>query len=171
MMAEKVKQLYEKDSLITEYFHNELAGGKWDRMMAQTHIGYNNWQQPERNKMPPLVQLNIPEKAEMGVAIEGWKESWPGSEISAVLPTFDSFKKQQFYIEVFTRGKNAFQFATECTEDWVLLSKRSGRIDSQERIEVAIDWEKIEAGNNQAVLTVIVENQETEKIFISTRKI
>ena len=37
-MAARVKELFEKDAAITEYFHNELTNGKWDHMMAQTHI-------------------------------------------------------------------------------------------------------------------------------------
>lgn len=31
-----------------------LAGGKWPQMMAQTHIGYTGWQQPEVDAMPAL---------------------------------------------------------------------------------------------------------------------
>jgi hypothetical protein len=31
--------------------------GKWEGMMAQTHIGYTGWQQPERNVMPQVQRL------------------------------------------------------------------------------------------------------------------
>jgi hypothetical protein len=54
--ADKVKELYTKDSLISlEY--NQIAGGKWNHMMDQTHIGYTYWQQPNRQKMPDVVYL------------------------------------------------------------------------------------------------------------------
>ena len=49
--ADKVKQLYEKDSLITLEYH-QLKNGKWNHMMDQTHIGYTYWQQPPRQKIP-----------------------------------------------------------------------------------------------------------------------
>jgi hypothetical protein len=51
--ADKVKQLYLNDSLISiEY--NQLNKGKWNHMMDQTHIGYTYWQQPPVNKMPSI---------------------------------------------------------------------------------------------------------------------
>ena len=51
--ADKVKQLYEKDSLITLAYH-QLKNGKWNHMMDQTHIGYTYWQQPPRQKIPEV---------------------------------------------------------------------------------------------------------------------
>lgn len=53
ILADKVKQLYINDSLISlEY--NKIAGGKWNHMMDQTHIGYTYWQQPPRQRMPEV---------------------------------------------------------------------------------------------------------------------
>lgn len=51
--ADKAIQAFLKDSLITiEY--NQIANGKWNHMMDQTHIGYTNWQQPPVNRMPAV---------------------------------------------------------------------------------------------------------------------
>ena len=51
--ADKVKQLYINDSLISLQYH-QLKNGKWNHMMDQTHIGYTYWQQPPRQKMPDV---------------------------------------------------------------------------------------------------------------------
>lgn len=51
--ADKVKKLYENDSLITLEYH-QLNNGKWNHMMSQTHIGYRIWQQPNRQSMPQV---------------------------------------------------------------------------------------------------------------------
>ncbi len=51
--ADKAKQFYMTDSLISVQYH-ELAGGKWNHMMDQTHIGYTYWQQPPRQRMPEV---------------------------------------------------------------------------------------------------------------------
>jgi hypothetical protein len=51
--ADKVKQLYAKDSLISVEY-NQLNNGKWNHMMDQTHIGYTYWQQPLKQKMPDV---------------------------------------------------------------------------------------------------------------------
>ncbi len=56
--ADKAKQLYVKDSLITKYYNDTLAGGKWNHMMDQTHIGYTYWQQPDKNVMPKVEYIS-----------------------------------------------------------------------------------------------------------------
>jgi hypothetical protein len=55
-LAEKAQALYAKDTEIKKHYH-ALAGGKWNHMMDQTHIGYTYWQQPEADKMPEVVTL------------------------------------------------------------------------------------------------------------------
>jgi hypothetical protein len=52
--AAAVREYYEADSLITLQYH-QMANGKWDHMMDQTHIGYTYWQQPPVNKMPQVL--------------------------------------------------------------------------------------------------------------------
>jgi hypothetical protein len=65
--ADKVKELYEKDSLISiEY--NGIAGGKWNHMMDQTHIGYTYWQQPPFNRMPAVKYITA-DSAQPAVAV------------------------------------------------------------------------------------------------------
>src|SRR5258705_1947374 len=51
--AEKAKQLYLNDSMISLEYH-AIAGGKWNHMMDQAHIGYTYWQQPPRQKIPDV---------------------------------------------------------------------------------------------------------------------
>jgi Glycosyl hydrolase family 115/Gylcosyl hydrolase family 115 C-terminal domain/S-layer like family, C-terminal region len=55
--AAKAKQLYTNDSLISVQYH-QLNNGKWNHMMAQTHIGYTNWQQPNKQVMPKLMYVS-----------------------------------------------------------------------------------------------------------------
>ena len=68
--AEKVKTLFEKDSLLTNYYHTKLSNGKWKHMMSQTHIGYDNWQQPEKNVIPKTKIIEISNQVEAGISAE-----------------------------------------------------------------------------------------------------
>ncbi|MGI4875466.1 MAG: glycosyl hydrolase 115 family protein [Janthinobacterium lividum] len=52
-LAAKAQALFKKDAEIKARYH-ALAGGKWNHMMDQTHIGYTYWQQPPVDKMPDL---------------------------------------------------------------------------------------------------------------------
>lgn len=49
--ADKVKELYANDSLITLAYHT-ISNGKWNHMMDQKHIGYTSWQEPRVQRMP-----------------------------------------------------------------------------------------------------------------------
>ena len=55
--ADKARQCFERDSLLAIHYNKEIANGKWDHMMDQTHIGYTYWQQPEKNSMPAVVTV------------------------------------------------------------------------------------------------------------------
>ncbi|MEA5258414.1 glycosyl hydrolase 115 family protein [Arcicella aquatica] len=67
--ADKVKQLYANDSLITLAYH-QLNNGKWNHMMSQTHIGYTYWQQPVKQKIPVVKYVladSVAEQKDLGV--------------------------------------------------------------------------------------------------------
>lgn len=55
--GQRASEAYINDSLITLKYHS-IAGGKWNHMMAQTHIGYTYWQQPPVNKIPALKEVS-----------------------------------------------------------------------------------------------------------------
>lgn len=69
--ADKVKQLYIQDSMITLAYH-QMNNGKWNHMMDQTHIGYTYWQQPNKQTMPWLITVSpdSAQKGEGGMAME-----------------------------------------------------------------------------------------------------
>ncbi len=54
--ADKVKEFYQNDSLITLEYH-QLKNGKWNHMMSQKHIGYTSWQEPRFQRMPAVQYL------------------------------------------------------------------------------------------------------------------
>ncbi|MBZ9631669.1 glycosyl hydrolase 115 family protein [Salegentibacter sp. LM13S] len=145
--AEKVKELYEKDSALTEEYHN-IADGKWNHMMSQNHIGYTYWQQPEEQVMPEVKTIEVAKKPEMGVAIEGSKESWPSSNETARLPEFTSVADQKYYVEIFNKGKGTFDFKVKKNDKWIQVSEESGSVSDQKRISVSIDWNKVPKGKS-----------------------
>ncbi|MBQ7513188.1 MAG: glycosyl hydrolase 115 family protein [Prevotella sp.] len=63
--AGRVRECFEHDSLLTLQYH-AVAGGKWNHMMDQIHIGYKSWNNPKTRMIPEvtIVQANG-EKQEM----------------------------------------------------------------------------------------------------------
>lgn len=55
--ADSVKHLFERDSLLTAYYNDVLAGGKWRGMMQDKHIGYTKWSMPDNNIMPEVIYV------------------------------------------------------------------------------------------------------------------
>ena len=145
--AEKVKELYKKDSELTEQYHN-IADGKWNHMMSQTHIGYTYWQQPEEQTMPEVKTIEVSENPEMGIAIEGSKQSWPASNKTARLPGFNSVADQKSYVEIFNKGKGKFDFKVKKKDKWINVSVESRSVEDQKRLYVSIDWNKTPKGKS-----------------------
>jgi hypothetical protein len=57
--AATTQALFAADQALSDRYNHEIAGGKWDHMMDQTHIGYSGWQQPDINT-PPAVRETAP---------------------------------------------------------------------------------------------------------------
>lgn len=55
--ADRVKACFERDSLLCYDYNHRVAGGKWNHMMDQVHIGYASWHAPRRNLMPEVERV------------------------------------------------------------------------------------------------------------------
>ena len=55
--ADKVQECYKRDSVLMYTYNHSIANGKWNHMMDQLHIGYTNWQEPRRSKMPNVTYV------------------------------------------------------------------------------------------------------------------
>jgi hypothetical protein len=153
-MAARTRRLFQADADLADRFNHTLAHGKWDHMMDQTHIGYTYWQEPPKNTMPPVTEITLPATASMGVAIEGSSAAWPGSAGPAVLPTFDSYNQPRHFIDVFNRGRGAFEFTAVASAPWIVLSAVRGSVEKEARLWVSIDWDKAPHGVDKGAVTI-----------------
>ena len=55
--AEEVGRCFKRDSLLCNYYNKVMAGGKWDGMMTQKHIGYRSWNDNFPKDMLPRTVL------------------------------------------------------------------------------------------------------------------
>jgi len=153
-LADRVKDLFKKDAEISHYYNKILAGGKWNHMMDQTHISYTNWQQPDKDVMPEVKNIEIPEVSDMGVAIEGSDSWWPMAKTEAVLPEFDPFNQQTYYIELFNRCQAPFDYKIVSAESWLTITPNQGKIDKQQRVLLSVDWHKAPTGSTRVPVTI-----------------
>ena len=70
--ADKAKTCFDRDSLLTIHYNQQIAGGKWPHMMDQTHIGYTYWQQPPYNVMPEVEYVNVSSHTPLFIEKDGY---------------------------------------------------------------------------------------------------
>lgn len=61
--AEKVREYFERDSVLTYHYNHVMSNGKWNHIMDQTHIGYTYWNDPKFNIMPKVSLVPEPRMA------------------------------------------------------------------------------------------------------------
>lgn len=99
--ADKAKECFERDSLLTLHYNNDIANGKWPHMMDQVRIGYTTWQQPDRSIMPKVEYImqtaqykeKVFEEADGYVSIEAENYSRQQSEGNIKLTVIPHFGK------------------------------------------------------------------------------
>ena len=153
--AARVRELFKQDQDFSDYYNQKLAGGKWNHMMDQTHIGYTSWQSPKTNIMPTATDLILPDSSDFGVAVKGAVAAWPGAKEEPTLPPFDSLNRQRSYLEVFARGSKPIQFRAAVGQPWIVLTEEKAPGAGQDRrLWVDIDWDKAPTGQARGTITI-----------------
>ena len=153
--AERVRELFETDKRLSDYYNDSLTQGKWKNMMQDVHLGYVGWMMPKKNSLPDLKKVAPLETSMMGIAVEGSFKSWPNNvSVAAQLPVFDVLNKQSYYIDIFNRGKGTFQFEIKISRPWIRLSEKQGEVVKEKRILVSVDWEQVPQGETEAIVEI-----------------
>ena len=158
-LAERVRTLFRADAELTRVYHEDLAGGKWNHMMSQMHLGYTFWNQPPRNVMPPVSEIQTTKEAEMGVAGEGVENAWPyWGQPSLTLPVLNQADGKPRFIDVFNRGEAPFEYTITAAAPWVTVSHPRGSVKREQRVLVNVRWNEVPAGVDSASFTVAGPN-------------
>jgi hypothetical protein len=64
--ADYADSCFTRDAAFAADYNHNIAGGKWDHMMDQTHIGYRSWDEPRGGNVKPTVVRVQPSEAVAG---------------------------------------------------------------------------------------------------------
>lgn len=53
--ADHASSCFQRDAELSRDYNQNVAGGKWNHMMDQTHIGYTSWDEPRSGNIPPTL--------------------------------------------------------------------------------------------------------------------
>ncbi|KQW96623.1 glycosyl hydrolase [Massilia sp. Root418] len=157
-LAERVRGLFKQDAELARQYMEDVSDGKWNHMMSQTHLGYTYWNQPPRNVMPAVSEVQVGRASDMGVAVEGSEFAWPGQNADKLaLPVLDAESRQARWLEVFNRGQQAFNYTITASEPWVVLSSAAGRVVREKRVMVDVRWADLPRGAGPLEATLTIE--------------
>lgn len=162
LYAEKVKEKFYKDAELAQYYHKTMADGKWNHIMAQTHIGYTSWNDPAVNKMPEISYIQTPPAAGLGYVVEHGAASRfsRGGLLSRSFSTFDPLNDQRYFVEIFNRGSENLSYTIKPKQDWIKVSSEKGTVQYDEKVLVSIDWSKAPKGKETGEIVIAGARQE-----------
>jgi len=170
-LAARARALFAEDAELVRRYHEDVSGGKWNHMMSQTHLGYTYWNEPPRNVMPAVTEILVPKEADMGVAVEGSAQVWPGPGGNALsLPALDVFEKRARFIEVFNRGAQALDYTVTADQPWVVIDRPAGKVQREQRVRIDARWADVPDGVDHATLTVSGPNGSKTTVRVPVRK-
>ena len=160
-LKKSAKACYDSLEVITKGY-NSLLDGKWNHVMTMKQ-GFA----AAYFELPKLRDVELAPAASLGVMAEG-EAVLKGLQSFHSLPCFNTYLRQSYYIDVFNKGATPLKWKTSVTNDWILVSKKSGETATEERIEVSIDWAKVPAGERiLGTLDIMSDRGEEETVYIS----
>jgi hypothetical protein len=153
-LAGEARALFAADATLSDEYNHELAQGKWNHMMDQTHIGYTFWNEPPLNAMPAITEVQPAPGPKVAAAVDGYPFAGAGGSDPLTLPDFDIFNRQTRFIDVFNRGSEPFDYSAGADQPWIKLSRAKGTVAKEERLLVSIDWASAPEGSNAGSITI-----------------
>lgn len=160
MCAERTKELFFKDAELTQYHNEKLAGGKWNHIMNQTHMGHVSWNDPAVNKMPEVSYIQTKPGPGLGYTLESPLRTRRFFGPSRSFTPFDPLNDQRYYVEVYNTGFESLHYTITAKQDWIKLSAQEGTARFDERIYVSIDWDKVPLDATEGSITLSGANRE-----------
>ena len=169
--AARAESCFDTDLALADKFNTQVAGGKWKDFQSQPHIDYGDverygpdapWQQPQINNdaipdviFPAVRRVEVPDPAELGVAVAGSARWWPSAAGQPELPAISRYGSSPApYIEIFNRGRTPFNYRVTSSVPWLRVDHPRGKVTKQVRLIVSVDWAKAPRGTTKAELVV-----------------
>ncbi|RAV98902.1 glycosyl hydrolase 115 family protein [Pseudochryseolinea flava] len=159
--ADKAKALFFKDAELTAHYH-DLADGKWNHMVNQTHMGHVSWSDPAVNKMPEVSYIQTKTGAGLGYVLESAVKSRNGRPgmLSKSFTPFDPINNQTYGIEIYNTGTDTLHYSLTTKNEWIQLSSKKGAVQFEDKVFVSIDWHKVPAEQNEGEIVIAGSGRE-----------
>lgn len=160
-LAESSKVCHDSLDVITKGY-NSLLNGKWNHVMTMKQ-GFAT----AYFELPKLRTVELENKASLGIMAEG-EDLLKSAKSFHSLPCFSKFLPSSYYIDIFNKGNNVLKWNSEVSDKWIKLSENSGKIKTEERINVSIDWNLVPKGERiMGTINIASDNGDKETVIVS----
>lgn len=156
------------DSIITEtnYYNEQLAGGKWRHMMSMNP-----------RKLPVFNEPEMP--AIKGSKNNGWDIAPEGFDTLSFegrhewrLPSFTPQAVASYFIDVFLTDSLSRNWKVKPSASWIKVSPATGFLSpatkTSQRIWVSVDWKELRSAQVQQATVDVIVNGEKKTVKLST---
>ncbi|MFT3829876.1 MAG: glycosyl hydrolase 115 family protein [Opitutaceae bacterium] len=155
--AERVRELFRQDRALSDYYNHDLAGGKWNHLMDQAHLGQFDWEPPVVDVMPAVAEVLPRAESRFGVAVEGSPFTWPDHFGGASLPAFDAFQPRRSWIDVFAVGTKPIACRVSADQPWLSITP-DRETPAGRRYWISVDWAAAPVGSTLGAVTIAGES-------------
>ena len=118
---------FHRDHELRDTYNHSMAGGKWNHMMDQTHIGYFDWYPPEADIMPAVAEIDLDRHNPASACrVDGSARSWPGYYLPPALPTLDSLTRAPDLSRCVPARRGAGAVTVTADQPWVTIREGQG---------------------------------------------
>ncbi len=167
-MASNANAWFAADAALKNEYH-QLNNGKWDHFMDQPHIGYTTWDNPPQDLRPQVTQLAASSAGvDVGVVTEGSAAPWPTAAQLSL--HFDQYGQHSRYVEIFRRSEAAADYSLTTDAPWLRLSQLKGDLANDARVEISVDWNKLQGASQSATIKVQGSHWQGPDISVSVSR-
>ncbi len=142
LYASLLEQAVQMDQDLEYTYNSDMpgVGDKWKNMMSSPHVGFitwnsNGWSYPQAKWVTP------PESPLMLVNLQNQEKAVTKGEAS--LDDFTNINQESYTVTISNGGGQSFAYKATPSDDWIRMSKSSGRVTMQDMLEVSVDWSKV----------------------------
>lgn len=155
--AELTESAQDRIEAETQYYNEDLVGGKWKEMMSAHPRDLPAFDVPGTGHYTPT------DGAALGVVAEGRSAPVRGDEVhSPTLPTFHSHVDRERFVDVFARGTDPVEWSATVSDEWIQLSTWGGTVDGERRLWISVDWDVAPTGQTSG--EVVIESPGVRKV-------
>ena len=83
------------------------------------------------------------------------------------LPAYSTYSRKSHWIDIYNQGTGELSWSITPSEDWILISQKSGKTSAENRIHISVDWDKVPVGEKVKGQIDVTSGSQKESVLVS----